>query len=1063
MNKTYLHIILCFFTTLIATACTDDWEMPEKSKLTGEETLVKLNLGFSDFNEVRMTTRASLNESAESRVHNLFVFVFANGKRIFTKYYDNSNRETDKNQFDKSTDNCWWVQNLLDTDPKGSKTQGSVSMRCPGVMGGNLYIVANIDADMVNISPEQMNAIQTENDLKNLTAELNQQTVSRNGFFPMTANVEGVNITKTGISLPNTEKTVHLKRLDAKIQFKFTVAEGTSQKDDSTKQTVKAFIPESWHLINIPKGSYVFPQATDNATAGFFNTDIRKFETEETVGPNTYHGFSFYILENRQTPKASVNGDYHLRDKRIKDAEGKYDNSNGLWVYAPEMGTYLEVKGRILMDVDVSSEAKTQQLEADVKYYIHLGDLKKSMDDYSIERNTSYTYTITIKGVNNIEIEVETSKGTADEVKEGESGATGMVYVAKESIFTFDAHYGQRVFCFDADHIDPRTVTWYVKTPFGKEGVPNKVGDTEVPAGMDYKWVHFYLNEINTDSEPDPEHPGLYTGVPPDKKPYSQNNQPYPGDNEPKLMDVVQFTKYIKDQKRKFIADPTQGHDFRREFDPLWWDWAVKNGLAKGKKKSDDGKWWRYRIYMTVFVDEFYYEKDPINGNADPMLWKRFVNQPNRLMHILCDSERSLDGESTATGSVITLRQQSIQTPYNVNKKELTTAWGCECVDETADSYLWFYGTSDGTDTNNTVFGNNSQSNGLYNTAHLWGVLAYGSVRSIRWDSFLNFKTKNDHTNKDGYNILFLKEQEAKMRYSAMMRNRDNNGNGVIDPEEIRWYIASIDQLYGLYMGQQGINDAAALYTRQRASQEGQYPAGHPYSGAWKWRYHVISSTRSERDQTMPIILWSEEGVSVSPYRLDKTWGKHGRYAVRCVRNLGLPDANTSTLSNPAQNVPEQLIKVKREGDVYSFDLSNMNPQSLRFYTSKELDPQDEFSEMSMTYKGFKTGRFISGISNYENGIKAKIESGISPCDDGYRTKGERVPNVREGALMSLYCDQDWWSQTGNIMVSSFYSNGSFGRGREKDSSWFFNYGFASINGGSDKIRTVKDWNPTLP
>lgn len=193
-----------------------------------------------------------------------------------------------------------------------------------------------------------------------------------------------------------------------------------------------------------------------------------------------------------------------------------------MWEYAPETATYLIVKGQVAMDVDVGVGAPAQTLNADVVYYIHLGDIRTSKDDYSVNRNTHYIYTITIKGVENIQVEVSTNV-------ENESGAAGHVYIAKESVYTFDAHYGQRVFVFDQENITPEDVTWYVKTPFGREGMPERVNGVEIPNGLDYEWVWFRVNEIDTS-----------TGQ------YSKRNRSYHPDE---VMDVLEFCQYMREQK----------------------------------------------------------------------------------------------------------------------------------------------------------------------------------------------------------------------------------------------------------------------------------------------------------------------------------------------------------------------------------------------------------------------------------------------------------------------------------------------------------------------------------
>ena len=1091
MKNTYLHIIFSLLVTLLTTACSDELDIPQESVLNGGEVMASIDFGFKNFENVRVTTRTTLDEGAESRVHNIFLLLFSNGEKVFSKYYDDKNRKDNIDLAQYNMD-CWYVNNKTDAL---SNTTGKICMRAPALTNAHMYLFANIDADMLNISPNLLYTIQKEEQLKELTASMNQPTVSRNGYFPMVENLENVSIARnTGntkladVKVDGVKATAKLKRLDAKVQFYVKVAvDNKTEKPNgevTTTQKLKAFIPESWRAVNIPKGAYVVERPEDKDDVGYFNTAVRKFETSEMVtvdGKSTEkHGFSFYMLENRELPKKSVGGNYHLRDKRNKNAYGKYDNSQGMWEYASEGATYLEIKGRVIMEVDVSNEAPTQKLEADVKYYIHLGDLTSSMDNFSVERNTFYTYTITIKGVNSIEVEVQTSRdGDPSKVNEAESGATGMVYVAKESIFTFDAHYGQRVFAFDADFIVPETVTWYVKTPFGKEGVPNKVGDTEIPSGMDYKWVHFYVNEID-ESNKDP----LYATL---DKPYSHKNRPYPGDQyqtdqqqtgKPWLMNVVQFTKFIKDEKRKLDAKPMQPNAFRKEFDQEWYDWYVLKYPIESNDKNDTSKpYWRNRIYMTVYVDEFYYDTDPITGAKRQDLWKEFVNQPNRLMHILCDSDKSLDEESTATGSVITLRQQSIQTPYNLTKNGLMTAWGCESLDETADSYLWFFDTSEnvtgGTRSDPSLAGT-SKYNGAYNTAKLWGLNPNngGFGNTVYWydngvnKGYLDFNVENDHrVNK--YNIIFLKEKNAVMRYAAMMRNRDNNGNGRIDPDELRWYIASIDQLYGLYMGQYGVSDDAAIYTRKRASLTGIYEEG-PYYGTPKWRYHIVSSTGKGN---YPIQLWAEEGISVSEYKAYAVQ-KPAAYAIRCVRNLGMDPKNQFDTEHEEENVsiPEKLVKVHKVSGsgtnaVYRFDLSNINEKSLRFYTSHELEPMDEFSEMSMPYKGFETGPAYSISYAYQdpNGVRNLLLQGRTPCTDTHY----RVPNVREGALMSLYISDDsWWKVFSNAdkdrtYVSSYYSNGEYGYNKDKGYySWQFANGFASIGASAGYIRSVKDWNP---
>ena len=1085
----YIYVILS--VVLLSVSCVREEILSEDDAWIGDE-IVSAGLAFSHsgYDDVSVTTKATLNVVPESRIQNMFVFIFVGEKRVYAHYFDSKELLGSVNDVKNETSrNCWTVSNLSASDDASSSdpakpTNGYVRLMTPKFSGGDMYIVANVDADMVNISPEQLNTMRTRTDIENLTATLNQEITSRNGYFPMTAKVSGVKTGTAGLeftddvpdSVPN---VVYLERLDAKVQVYVRVATGYQTKTELEggnvqTQTLKEFVPESWRVVNLPKGAYAIRRASEDYDAsGYFSTEPVTFETSESStfecelnGTQTdvtsdYDGFSFYMLENRETKKETVGTKYHLRDMRSKDSStGEYASESGdMWEYAPADGTYIEIVGDLKMDVDESNEAKQQQLMANVKYYIHLGDIASDLDDYSIERNTHYTYTITLKGVNNIELEVTSSvEQDPAKVEEKESGATGGVYVAREEIYTYDAHYGQRVYAFDAAYIDPEKITWYVQTPFGKVGTPLQIGGVDVPSGMDYKWVHFLVNKFNDGND-------TYTGA----ETYSHNNRSWPGHPDDgidsdaekalrtegyEIMDVVQFTKFIKEEKLKKNAGIKSA--FRKEFDDDWFDWY--NDTRDPDVTMDDalndlnGVWYRDRIYVTVFVDEYYYDEDPISGEKRDGLWKEFVNQPNRLMHLLCDNHTSLDGESSSTGSVVTIRQRSIQTPFNITKPALMTAWGCETVDETSEGQLWFYPSAQENNPENK--GNTSETNGLFNTAKLLGV---SEDPGMKMADYVDYDRVNDYHNKDNVRSLFLKDDYISMLYSILMRNRDEDGDGCLEAGELKWYIASINQLYGLYMGSLGLNAEAMLYSASRAVMEGTYESGN-FKGAAKWRSHIVSSTKDNTtyNTNKPLELWGEEGIAISYYKQYNN-NKSAPYSIRCVRNLGLDAGSFADLSSVE---PEKLIKFDYDSDTknYLFDLSNINDKSVRFYTTKELEPSDEHSEMSRIYYGFETGNSVA-TGKYLD-LKADLDAGKSPCPEGWR-----VPNVREGAMMALYCSSDWWNTggQGNIIVSSYYSNGTpLGNGNDKDSpSWQFNYHHASIGEKTATgTRCVRDYMP---
>jgi hypothetical protein len=147
-----------------------------------------------------------------------------------------------------------------------------------------------------------------------------------------------------------------------------------------------------------------------------------------------------------------------------------------------------------------------------------------------------------------------------------------------------------------------------------------------------------------------------------------------------------------------------------------------------------------------------------------------------------------------------------------------------------------------------------------------------------------------------------------------------------------------------------------------------------------------------------------------------------------------------------------------------------MNEQSLRYFTTRELVPGDEYSVMSRLYYGFETGPLKTdyptgnGASPYI-ALKRDLENGISHSP----TAGYRILNVREGVVMHLYCGRDanWWNGA-SLLVGSSYSFGFYGNDYDVVNgahfySWFIKTGTVTLGGAgewSSTVRYVRDWNP---
>ena len=1008
---------------LFLLGCSEDELV--KQTLVGEPVDVMLSFGATNHDQIEIKSRTTYDLHYESMVRNVYAFVFANGDKIYGHYFSAAD-------LDKTNQKQYWEVNNMSSSNTGNQTNGTLHMSVPAVSGqAEIVLIANIDLDFLNISEERLGLVRTKDDLNALVVSLNQEIPDRNaGYFMMTGSQDGVTISSEGvISVPN--KPIMLRRLDAKVEVNVRV----NPNEETKNQKVEKFTPESWEVINLPKSSHLVPNETPLQLVedSYFNLSPKNFETTENEVVNgnatgaVLHGFSFYTLENKRSgeKKKSVGGNYHHRDRRNKNADGTYNNGNGMWEYAPELGTYLIIKGELEMVVDPGLTSE-QHLIADVTYYVHLGDFASDKDNYDVVRNTHYKYTINLKGVENIEVEVDTSNDNQEGITENQPGAMGHLYEAEADMYTFDAHYGQRVYTIKASDVDTDNMTWYVRTPFGREGIPSKdESGQEIYNDLDYKWVEFMLNDKVAGTNL-----------------YSSSNMPYPADKS-KLSTVIDMLNLIKTEVIKWRKGQENLFD--------------KNGEMK----------------FTVFVDEFYYDENPMNPNDPDVLWKKFVNQPNRLMHILCKNNRSADDDSSVTGSILTIRQRSIQTPYNISleRTDLNEAWGCETVDET-NNQAWFYHPNERLDNLQDSHkpsytpDNTSKTDGLYNTACLINLVkGTGNNKSI--NTALSWDTYIDYSESD----IKLESQYLSGLYSVLLRNRDLDGDGIIDPEELRWYIASLDQLCGLFIGDQGLSSEAQLYPIEASREPNTPVSGGVFNGVFPWRLHVVSSTAwSQKAGNVPTIVWAEEGASTGEYQVH--WGKQGYSPVRCVRNLGMEPAKATTIHTAGANYPEDMLVIVTKptetinrNSVYRFDMRNMNKESLRaYYTTRELVPDNEYSALARVYDGFETGvqqQYTTTNPSY-NVLKAELERGDSPSPDGYR-----VPNLREGVIMHLYCDNaTWWDSNKGTLVSNYYSFGYHGNrydyvNGEHFYSWSIYYDRVTLgNNATQYIRFVKDIQP---
>ncbi len=404
---------------------------------------------------------------------------------------------------------------------------------------------------------------------------------------------------------------------------------------------------------------------------------------------------------------------------------------------------------------------------------------------------------------------------------------------------------------------------------------------------------------------------------------------------------------------------------------------------------------WRpdtYELNYTVFVKEYYYEAAP-HGQSWPMgtdyekktIWRYFVNQPDRYASLVVAPNISSDTESVYVSAKYHITQQSIQTYFSTkNIQQDGTAIGLEHVNETGvPSTTWGSPQypSEGS----------SYKNGYPNTYSAVTDLSTYGTSSALWSRDFNVssnKYRADATTR-GYSI-----KDVIPLRECMSRNRDENGNGVYDSDEIKWYMPSVDQLVEMYIGAESMPtplfnaDAVSAIT----------------SGTSQSQYHVLSSTYSNGSA---LKLWAEEGASTG------TWSVYGYpQEMRCIRDLGF-QSNEDSFNSVSGFVFDYIEEDRVLVNTY------LEERSLRqgFISDGELASHDNFSRLNLPYHGFQySADFLvddnGTMSTADDDIRftghawEMLADGVSPCSEYYEKPDRsdlgswRLPNQREIALM---------------------------------------------------------------
>lgn len=938
-----------------------------------------------------------------------------------------------------------------------SYISGNNSLQIRSILSGKnrIFLIANYSNSIANLE-DALRGVENYNDFKEVAATFasgHSMDLERSVFLmsgQMKNNQDGgewVTVSdQSGVGILD-GSTISLHRVDARIDFNVTARAAVGKR-----YTNFVFTPQYYKVYNIPQGCYLVPQDNDYADKmenGYVSMESTPKYLE---GQDNEVSFSFYMMENRKAPKKSIEPSdkgtastlYALREKKLKSEEKKPDGSKpgqtfvpGAWEYAPDKGTYVELVGNLSF-----TNADGQMVNAQVSYVVHLGNTGNStvnsewyddtdlVNDYNTERNYKYTYNVTITDVESIEVEV-----SAENEAEPRPGMEGDVIVAGGEVQEMDAHYGRIKFTLKKSDIE-KGLSWAFSTPLQRGMKVFNGESTRTPLEMnDYKWVKFAINkeypfiehsEGDISYQPHDSHycrdiyvkfpgeaaydGGTATEAAPASGGPGVKSTYYKGENVV-LYDINQLLNHLH--------DVATGKNPESVFDPI-----------------DGGD---MEVTITAFVDEFVYYYDPTKiyykqpesvTTEELALWKKSVNCDSRYLHFCKEGAKySPDGNSSWAESVITIAQHPIYTMYNPNAEGLNSAWGTEAEMEVCDPGANYTRGEVKIFDNDGINGEhiveekqllfkgytNSNSNGRYNTIQT----LLGGGAKLHWTDIESVYTNNRNLRK-GYRDIW---------HACLVRNRDLDGDNIVDPEEIRWYLASIDQLTDLWIGESSLPNAK-LYDV------------NTFAGSPIIRYHTASSTfYSDTDHAEGwylnnyqnvYVLWGEEGASIGGYyekwngswggshpQQNASWLRNGDYygdayiAYRCVRNLGIsldniedvPDDYAVPDSKEYTNTVDNVRYTEKR-----LDLSRLEYNSRRNYTptlQPQMNERQEYNKpsnkLAMIVKRnnqdvvfpYRTGGNAGSYSLPWNELSGAEYDGF-PCPRGYR-----MPNQRE--LMLLY------------------------------------------------------------
>ena len=1038
----------------------DDLAKNNGDVVEGVPITVTMKLAGTPAADVTVDTRASGNDL--STLSNLTIYVFdGNGTYQQTVSTLDGFKSLEIIKGPTGTSDVTY-------EVKFETTSGTKKLLAVGNSTSSVWSEAN------NINVSTMNFEELKKHLANLNIPLNQDgefsrpaTITSDGQMMITGKNEGIQFDTNGtvVNWGESENNiaVKMKRIMAHVTFNIT------QPDDGSAQGT--FTPTSYKVYNVPTKACLVNMDDDNTIiTGDGAVGFNHFASM-TINPaiNDVYSFDFYMPENIYDENSKVNS-YQARDVWTKNTEMLLGKK---WSNAPQTSTFVVISGTYsgnsTVDDNGTESSGDHAVTGNVQYTIHLGDfsdLTGNNGNYSVARNVSYTYNVSVTGVNKIVVEALTDK-------EDQPGAEGQIFTYDGSTYSYelDAHYEQLFleynlssiasavqqklgqydssiedasinkaiadnlilviqseamdYTYDGDNYTVQNKRGTLR-PYQiyADAVQNEQDPTEAKnnvwkgsgsginptGGFDYQWIEFWPQTSGTELA---AYPGVSEWSRASSLTDEEKSSVYgtPSGNASRLKDVydviVAMGKAVKDIYKVGTVSTTTD------------DTPNADGICIVK----DGD--NYVARFTAFVNEYYYYEHPLT-HAAVTSWDVFVNKIPREMIIAMSSKISADGNSSYSQVYSYITQRSMETFYN-SRATAIDGFGIETYNETPltqNGVNFTFGTAKCTTSSGL-----SDKNGRSNQIALIGINQdqynnwsyYISTANNGWFNSTNTNHKEHKLSIDAYS----NNDRQRGAYAACLsRNRDLNGNGTIDESEVRWFLPSVNEYLRIGIGSSALSNAAQLYIGNKASLDNDiwYTGGNQtgdknYVTADNLADGTLFYTSSIDDHRT---FWAVEKGSYG--KDQQSWtANNSPKPIRCIRvlptNITSVDAESDATYERIYNDPSGLTTLKFKDRLVDRLYRNGVYTSLLSRHNEDGEPNFYSEGIFVASKNVKTTNdwgvetntdatfSLSSIIGYDsNGNRVSRTNPCANYREGGYSDGWRVPNLVE--LMAMNAEE---------------------------------------------------------